>query len=573
MMEYVCKYAPVELLEGFGEECALCSPSAEQFAAADRLTHRNMCSFSRVLIESRAERGGGPLLLTDCCDSIRRAADVLRREGQDVFLLNLPRSGEECGRLLYKSELLKFIRSYSALTGKRFDCEKFREACGAAEAGAPGPRISLMGAKISAELLGFIREHSPLPVVNNTCTGNRRVGPPPPANDEDTLMEWYAGELLGQPSCMRMTDVSSRRKLTEDPDLRGIIYNTVKFCDFYGFEYASLRRGLAVPILKIETDYTLQSPAQLQNRLEAFFESLAWKQEEPWLRVRGPAEAKKRYAAGIDSGSTSTNAVILDGDRNLVSFSVVPTGVSVAQSARAALGDALKKAGLSADRISRTVSTGYGRASIGLGDRDVTEITCHARGAYFLDPRVRTVIDIGGQDSKVIRLDENGAVRDFSMNDKCAAGTGRFLEMMARSLGLGIEEIGAKGLEWKEEIRISSMCSVFAQSEVVSLIASGKRVGDIVHGLDNSVASRVLALCGRSGMKREYMMTGGVAKNEGVVRALKEKLGCPVLVPEEPEICGALGAALIALEQSGENGARKETVSLPLRQSINEQEI
>ncbi len=198
--------------------------------------------------------------------------------------------------------------------------------------------------------------------------------------------------------------------------------------------------------------------------------------------------------------------------------------------------------------MGQIVTTGYGRMGIAFRERDVTEITCHAKGAHFLDPSVRTVIDIGGQDSKVIRLDENGTVRDFVMNDKCAAGSGRFLEMMAQSLGITLEEMSVMGFEAQEDIVISSMCSVFAQSEVVSLIASGKRLQDIVHGINCSVAAKVTALAGRSGLQREWMMTGGVARNRGVVAAIEERLQGKLLIPEEPEICGALGAALVALE-------------------------
>ena len=207
--------------------------------------------------------------------------------------------------------------------------------------------------------------------------------------------------------------------------------------------------------------------------------------------------------------------------------------------------------GLDTEQIRSTITTGYGRAGIAFRERDVTEITCHAKGAHFLDAGVRTVIDIGGQDSKIIRLDEKGGVRDFAMNDKCAAGTGRFLEMMAHSLGLTLEEMSKMGLKSGEEITISSMCSVFAQSEVVSLIAAGKRPEDIVRGLDRSVAAKVTALAGRSGLEREWMMTGGVAKNPGVVAAIEERLGGKVVLPDEPEICGALGAALIAAEEAG----------------------
>jgi predicted CoA-substrate-specific enzyme activase len=298
-------------------------------------------------------------------------------------------------------------------------------------------------------------------------------------------------------------------------------------------------------MLKIETDYTPQGAAQALTRLQAFFEGM--KAHVP--PAVAPLHRNGDYFAGIDSGSTTTNAVILGGDRVIVSSCTVPTGVQVAESARRALEEALAGARMELDQVQRTVTTGYGRACVAFRERDVTEITCHAKGARFLNPAVRTVIDVGGQDSKVIRLDERGGVRSFVMNDKCAAGTGRFLEMMAQSLELSIEEIGVRGLVSREEITISSMCSVFAQSEVVSLVAAGKRLEDIVRGLNRSVAAKVTALAGRSGLEREWMMTGGVARNLGVVAAIEERLGGKLILPEAPELCGALGAALIAMEE------------------------
>lgn len=549
MMEYVCKYAPVEIVKGFGDDCTLCNPLPDNFATADQLTHRNICSYSRALIEKRMENSSGALLLTSCCDSLKSACDVLRSINQTVFLLNLPHLNKHCSKILYKNELLNFIKNYTAYSGKSFDCAKFRKAFAQNAQEIKGPYVAVMGARLSGELLEFIKKASPLPVKNNTCTDVRTLQTPPLTDSSEKLLEWYADELLSQTPCMRMSDASSRRMLVNDPNLKGIIYNTVNFCDFYGFEYMQLRKQLTIPIVKIETDYTTQGAAQIKTRTEAFFENLK-------ISLTAPPEKKQlyavhprgleRYTAGIDSGSTTTNVVILDSKQNIVSFSVLPTGVDVAESAEKALDDALQKAGLSKNQISRTVTTGYGRANITFRKKDVTEITCHAVGAHFLNPAVRTVIDIGGQDSKIIRLDENGTVLRFVMNDKCAAGTGRFLEMMAQSLGLTLEEMSICGLQWDEEITISSMCSVFAQSEVVSLIAEGKKLEDIVHGLNMSVASKVIALGGRAKMEREYMITGGVAKNIGVVRAIEEKLGIPVLVPEEPEICGALGAALIA---------------------------
>ena len=223
-------------------------------------------------------------------------------------------------------------------------------------------------------------------------------------------------------------------------------------------------------------------------------------------------------------------------------------------SAEKSLEKAVEKAGISKDDIVRIVTTGYGRAYINSGDDSITEITCHAKGAHYLNSNVRTVIDIGGQDIKAISIDENGAVKNFLMNDKCAAGTGRFLEMMARTLGLSLEEMSTMGLEWKENIVISSMCTVFAESEVVSLVAQNKAVSDIIHGLNMSVASKVGALAARLGQDNpgEYMMTGGVAKNKGITNALEEKLGAKLYICDEAQLCGALGAALFAYEKCRE---------------------
>ena len=185
------------------------------------------------------------------------------------------------------------------------------------------------------------------------------------------------------------------------------------------------------------------------------------------------------------------------------------------------------------------------------GDDSITEITCHAKGAHYLNPKVRTVIDIGGQDIKAISIDENGAVTNFLMNDKCAAGTGRFLEMMARTLGLSLEEMSTKGLEWKENVVISSMCTVFAESEVVSLVAQNKNVADIIHGLNVSVASKVGALAARLGKNNlgEYMMTGALPKTKESPMPLKKSSAQKLYICDEAQLCGALGAALFAYEK------------------------
>ena len=209
---------------------------------------------------------------------------------------------------------------------------------------------------------------------------------------------------------------------------------------------------------------------------------------------------------------------------------------------------ALEEAGINEDSLTLTVTTGYGRENISFGDSSVTEITCHAKGAHYLDPSARTVIDIGGQDSKAIRIDENGSVLSFVMNDKCAAGTGRFLDMMARTMELTLDEMGELGLHWKNDVVISNMCTVFAESEVVSLVAQDTPPADIIHGLNNSVAGKTVSLVKRLGGEKGYIMTGGVAKNKGIVEALEEKLGEKVFISENAQLCGAIGAALIGME-------------------------
>lgn len=249
--------------------------------------------------------------------------------------------------------------------------------------------------------------------------------------------------------------------------------------------------------------------------------------------------------AGIDIGSLSTDAVILDGDR-VLSYAIVPTLSSSESAAKSAYDAALESAGLSASNITAVVATGYGRTSIDFADKAVTEITCHALGARRLFAEAKTVIDIGGQDSKVIRLSEDGRVEDFAMNDKCAAGTGRFLEVMARSLDTKLDSLGLLSALSDADVRISSTCTVFAESEVVALVAKGVPKEDIIRGLHRSVAERVYAMITRLRAEPPFVMTGGVAKNSGVVAALEERLGVNLLVPDEPQIVGALGAAIVA---------------------------
>ncbi len=246
---------------------------------------------------------------------------------------------------------------------------------------------------------------------------------------------------------------------------------------------------------------------------------------------------------GIDIGSVATKGIIIHGDNH--AKAIVPTGWSPRDAGQTIIEELVNAADLKRHEIDRIFVTGYGRVAFDLADKTVTEIKCHARGISELFPEVRTIIDIGGQDSKVIKIDETGRVLDFAMNDKCAAGTGRFLQVMATALGLDVSELDQA--ENPSEMRmISSMCTVFAESEIISLLAGGHPKGGIIAGLHQSVGKRVGSMAVRLGIQGAVAFTGGVAMNKGVRRALEEEIGCPVIVSDACQYTGALGAALLA---------------------------
>ena len=249
--------------------------------------------------------------------------------------------------------------------------------------------------------------------------------------------------------------------------------------------------------------------------------------------------------AGIDIGSITAKAAVLR-DGRLLGSRVIFTGYNSEAAGRRVFEELLDELGLARPAIIRIVATGYGRKSVAIADKAVTEIMCHAAGARFLDPSMRSLIDIGGQDSKAVVMDENGRVTNFAMNDKCAAGTGRFLEVMARALEADLDEFGEFSLRAERPAKISSLCTVFAESEVISLIARGETRENIIAGIHEAIASRVSAMASRIGLAAPLMMTGGVARNVGVVRALEKVLGMPVFVSPHAQVTGAIGAAVIA---------------------------
>ena len=685
MLTYMCKYAPIEIIEAFGTPVMMMEPQAANFTLADLQMHPNMCSFVKAVLEEFADSHFEGMLLTSCCDSSRRLYDTLCRTYPEKFFfcMDLPRKFNASAISLYANQIQDLIAAYTDFCEKQFAdgtagraapktfCqEKLVELCrtelemrrrheemlrdGLLPGAESDLSICLAGARPGSEIKHLIQNQGVRIALDLTCTGVCREF----ELDPEDVIGSYAGALLSQLPCMRMNGADGRWETLSgmQDNLDGVIYHTVKFCDIYSYEYTHLRETGELPMLKIETDATRQGSGQILTRVEAFLESLreqkkaeraqtagdemlyteraavsragspvsqaergtgepaggnaaepeslpgsksgnaknpvSWgkmqtaagkrgessrtgerdlQEEETMDRkhlsdagknpgvtsrrdlpaLAGGKEVRPVYVLGIDSGSTSTNAVILNEKKEICASAVVRTGAKSGESAQRILELVLEQAGLSRADLAVIVSTGYGRVSIPFADRNITEISCHGKGAHFLNPKVRTILDIGGQDSKAIRLNDKGGVIDFVMNDKCAAGTGRFLEMMARTLEIGIDELGPLSLQSKERVQISSMCSVFAESEVISLIAQNKEPADIACGIHRAIAGKALSLLKRVGAQPEYMMTGGVAKNPGMVRVLEEQLGAKLFIYEEPEIVGALGAALYGLEQAG----------------------
>ena len=625
MIGYVCKYTPAELLEAMGAEMVRIEPEVTDFDQADALMHPNVCSYVKGVLEVLEEGDYEGLILTTCCDSVRRLYDVLKKQYPEKFLylLDVPRKVNDFSVSLFEKRLWELAACYQKYIrrkekqqpGSRIDEdiqkketeEKLEQLLkkrieAACLKGAPEEqgclRVGLMGARCPKSIRSLLLSRGVKLVFDLTCNGRDRGEmlkrdplrlpetkmQPAAAQDMSEacgIMHRYAEILLNQIPCLRMVKATGRERFLEgfQDDVDGIIYHTVKFCDMYAYEYTRLNLKKEFPILKVETDLTTQCEGQIRTRVEAFLESLE-KRKNPSLpsgpdrngsgkkekkehsraaASEGAATAentgdsggktlKQIYVMGVDSGSTSTNAVIMNGNREIIADATIRTGAKTAQSAEKILELVLQKAGLTREDLGIIVSTGYGRVSIPYADKNVTEISCHGKGAVYFHPQVRTILDIGGQDSKAIRLNEAGEVTDFVMNDKCAAGTGRFLEAMARTLEISIEELGPVSLKASQEVQISSMCTVFAESEVISLIAQNKEKSDIANGVHNAIAGKAYSLLKRVGITDAVMMTGGVARNPGVVRAVEKRIGTKLIVLEKPDLVGAAGAALQGLE-------------------------
>ena len=626
---YVCKYAPIEALEAMGAHMERIEPdeSLVSFDAAESCMHANVCSFAKVTFETVLSGNLDGIVLTTCCDSMRRLADALRAQAPNLFIhvLDVPRDTGEAACALYQRRVAELLSAYGEFADATFsekklfaqlggtlcpaegtcdstleldyarlrseaaqpsfrlaksssvsqsfansnqaaDSAAWSEGYESATAAAAAPRVDnalqpqthfsptmpnvgIAGARANAEIKRILEAHGVNIAFDITCTNASRRFVPQKA---DTLAH-YAHDVLTQLPCARMRDISPRKAFFDRvlPQVDGLVFHTVQFCDMYSYEYSDLKRTSPAPILALETDCTAQSRGQMLTRLEAFLESIGASQTEHLAGQKGsPMSKTATFVVGLDSGSTSTNAVVMNEAHEIVASVVIRTGAKAGASAERAYREVLERAGITPDQIACTIATGYGRVSIPFADENVTEISCHGRGAHYFNPAVRTILDIGGQDSKAIHVNAAGEVTDFAMNDKCAAGTGRFLEMIARSLEISLDELGPAALESKKRLEIASMCSVFAESEVISLIANNEEKPDIAAGVCRAVAGKAYSLMRRVGLEGAYMMTGGVAQNPGVVRAVEELIGEKLFICEDPEIVGATGAALLALEKS-----------------------
>jgi predicted CoA-substrate-specific enzyme activase len=258
--------------------------------------------------------------------------------------------------------------------------------------------------------------------------------------------------------------------------------------------------------------------------------------------------AQFHAVAGVDIGSLATKTVILSNGKILGS-SNIRTGIDVIENGENGLKTALENAGLKKGDLTYIVATGYGRISAPYAEKTITEITCHARGVHYMHPETRTIIDMGGQDCKAIRLNENGNVTDFAMNDKCAAGTGRFLEVMANVFKVSLEELGPLALKATQVLSVSSTCTVFAESETVSLLARGEKPENIIIGIHHAIANRINGMFARVGIESDVFFSGGVAKNIGMRKALEDVMKIRLVEPKyDPQLAGALGAAVLASE-------------------------
>jgi predicted CoA-substrate-specific enzyme activase len=538
----------------------------------------NLCGYAKTVYEKGMELSSGDyLLIADSCDAMRRIGDLLSElSSARVFMLRLPwkrdadavefLSGEigdlttflensgvavnlhtGIGRFndLVDHVLTNEIRvegaDLSRLYLSALDGNKAKIDSNLVSRG-PRKRIALSGGVTDIGAFdNAVEKAGGIMVSNDTCLGRRPFSSKTADNIEpltaiaERLLKWRS-------PCARFSETIS----ASDESADATVFVVPKFCDFFDF----VRPRDNVKTYRVELDFPLNSDGQLTTRIGALME------KNDSRSVLHSEEGTTVIYAGVDSGSTTTNGVLIDGKGRIIFSKTVKTGIRASNTAEGLMQEMTEFSRKNGNQIGKCISTGYGRLLVSSASDKITEISCHARGVFELFPEARGIIDIGGQDSKVIRLNSGGNVEDFAMNDKCAAGTGRFLEVMASALEMDTEKMSSLARKSKKDISISSVCTVFAESEVVSLIGTGERIEDISAGLFKAIAKRVGAMYSRLGSPTPLVFTGGVARNAGVVEAMKMLFKTEILIPDVPDIMGAYGAALFARESSSESDIR-----------------
>lgn len=550
-----CSLLPVELLEAAGLTPRFLEGDAlfrESSGAC--LFHDNLCPYVKALHEYLSEHQDefGLIVIPTACDAQKKLFNACRTtiDHRKLFLLDFPHVKTEGAvqflaaqyrRLLCKCATLPLTPSPRGRgMGKGIETPP--------EDGAL-KKIAIIGSNLPLKVVtNLLGQHGYKPAFLNHCLEKGRAANEGCKALMDASLVDYARYTLSKNSCPRTIDNGYKKELAEkitNDGFLGLIAVTFKFCDFQPFDYLYLKGLLPsdFPILLLEHEGRTENEGQIMTRVEAFLEKLKGKRKKEKV---GEGD-KSLYFVGIDSGSHATKLVCIDKDGGIIFHKVVPTGTSIQKSSESLMLELMKQIGRK-DNLFVT-ATGYGRNQVQDCNDKVTEITCHAKGVYHRLRRGGTIIDIGGQDSKAIYIGKSGEVIRFAMNDKCAAGTGRFLEVISDRLGVSLEEFAELALQSKEVIPISNMCTVFAESEVISMLAKGHSTKEIAKGIHKAIAERTASLVRRIDGAPPYFMTGGVAKNRAIVGALSHELGNDVHVVEEPQFSGALGAALISRER------------------------
>lgn len=575
MIYYSCSYIPMEVLLGSDSEfhriTSVAPVSCHELGC-------NLCGYAKTVYEKGMELSSDDyLLIADSCDAMRRIGDLLSElSSARVFILRLPwkrdadavefLSGEigdlttflensgvavnlhtGIGRFndLVDHVLTNEIRvegaDLSRLYLSALDGNKAKIDSNLVSRG-PRKRIALSGGVTDIGAFdNAVEKAGGIMVSNDTCLGRRPFSSKTADNIEpltaiaERLLKWRS-------PCARFSETIS----ASDESADATVFVVPKFCDFFDF----VRPRDNMKTYRVELDFPLNSDGQLTTRIGALME------KNDSRSVLHSEEGTTVIYAGVDSGSTTTNGVLIDGKGRIIFSKTVKTGIRASNTAEGLMQEMTEFSRKNGNQIGKCISTGYGRLLVSSASDKITEISCHARGVFELFPEARGIIDIGGQDSKVIRLNSGGNVEDFAMNDKCAAGTGRFLEVMASALEMDTEKMSSLARKSKKDISISSVCTVFAESEVVSLIGMGERIEDISAGLFKAIAKRVGAMYSRLGSPTPLVFTGGVARNAGVVEAMKMLFKTEILIPDVPDIMGAYGAALFARESSSESDIR-----------------